>query len=90
MVSPGFAVNLVFLLDHNRKTSASGCVTKNVANVVVTKQQRRAVVAARSVIPKDIHHIPAHLALTRQRRTRIGLAEKWHAEAKLESRAKDV
>ena len=42
------AVNLVLLLNYNRReTSASGRVTKNVANVVVTKQQRRAVVAAR-------------------------------------------
>ena len=47
---------------------SSGCVTKNVANVVVTKHKRSTVVAARRVIPEDIHHIPAHLALTRQRR----------------------
>ena len=53
------AVNLVLLLDYNRrKSSASGCVTENVANVGVTKQQRRTVVAARCVIREDIHHIP--------------------------------
>ena len=84
-MSPGFAFELSIWFFFSITTA-----TKNVANIVVTKQQRRAMVAARCVIPEDIHHIPAHLALTRQRRTRIGLVEKWHAQAKLESRAKDV
>ena len=80
------ALNLVLLLDDNCcEPSASSCVAKNVANVVVTKQKRRTVVAARCVISKDVHLERTRLALVEKR-----LAEQRHAQAKLQSSAKDV
>ena len=64
-------------------------MTKNVANIVVTKQKRRTVVATRLVVSEDVHLSSAHLTLT-QSRTRKGLLEQRHVQAKLESCAENV
>ena len=59
--------DLVLFLDHNGcETSTPRRVTENVSDVVVSKHQRRAVVATSRVISKHIHLSSAGLPITAQ------------------------
>ena len=85
------ACDLVFLLDHHRREASSfGGMTEDVAQVVVPKHARGAVVAAESVVAENVHLAFACVPDPAKCGAGEGRVEKGEAQAELKGRAEGV
>jgi len=81
VISPGFAFDpAIWFLNHDSgETSASGGMTENVSDIVVTEHQRWTVVATWCVISEHIHLGFASFPVVVECGTWEGRVKQWYA-----------